>query len=79
MHLVRNWFSDYNAPSERFRLFIFQQKGKKRSTDLRALAEGWGCKVLSLSELLKELRKLKPLPKKESPSKKSPVVKGNNN
>ena len=60
-------------------VFIFQQKGKRRSTDLRALAEGWGCKVLSLNELLKELRKLKPLPKKESPSKKAPVVKGNNN
>ena len=60
-------------------VFIFQQKGKRRSTDLRALAEGWGCKVLSLSELLKELRKLKPLPKKGSPSKKAPVVKGNNN
>ena len=70
------------VPSEHFCIcfvFIFQQKGKKRSTDLRALAEGWGCKVLSLSELLKELRKLKPLPKKESPSKKTPVVKGNNN
>ena len=58
-------------------MYFFQQKGKKKSADLRALAESWGCKVLSLSELLKELRKLKPLPKKEDHSKKSPVVKGN--
>lgn len=52
------------------------QKGKKKSTDLRALAESWGCKVLSLNELLKELRKLKPLPKKEDTSKKSAGDKG---
>ena len=47
------------------------QQGKKKSTDLRALAEKWGCKVLSLTELLKELRRLKPLPKTDEPKKKT--------
>ena len=61
-------------------VFLFhaqQGKKKKSSTDLRALAESWGCKVLSLSELVKELRRLKPLPKKDDVTKKNaPATKG---
>ena len=41
------------------------------------MAESWGCKVLSLTELVKELRRLKPLPKKDEISKKNaPAAKG---
>ena len=29
------------------------------------MARKWGCKVIALNDLLKELKKLKPLPKKE--------------
>ena len=33
--------------------------------DIVTLAAGWGCKVVQLGELLTELKKLKPLPRKE--------------
>lgn len=33
-----------------------------RKADLRALAQQWGCKVVTLDELLTEIKKLKPLP-----------------
>ena len=33
--------------------------------DIVTLAAGWGCKVVQLGELLAELKKLKPLPRKD--------------
>ena len=33
-----------------------------RKADLQALAQQWGSKVVTLEELLAELKKLKPLP-----------------
>ena len=33
--------------------------------DIVTLAAGWGCKVVQLEELLAELKRLKPLPRKE--------------
>ena len=39
-----------------------------RKADLRTLARQWGCKVVTLDELLAELKKLKPLPSATSKS-----------
>ena len=48
-------------------LFAAQkQKNTGKKVDIVAMATGWGCKVVQLEELLAELRRLKPLPKKES-------------
>ena len=37
-----------------------------RKADLRSLAQQWGCKVVSLEDLLAEIRRLKPLPSSEA-------------
>lgn len=42
-----------------------KQKNAGKKVDIVAMAAGWGCKVVHLEELLAELKKLKPLPKKE--------------
>ena len=39
-----------------------------RKADLEALARQWGCKVVTLDELLAELKRLKPLPSATSKS-----------
>ena len=39
-----------------------------RKADLEALARQWGCKVVTLDELLTELKRLKPLPSATSKS-----------
>ena len=38
-----------------------------RKADLKALALQWGCKVVTLEELLAELKRLKPLPSRGKP------------
>ena len=49
-----------------YMLFFPAQKQKNtKKVDIVAMATGWGCKVVQLEELLAELKRLKPLPKKE--------------
>ena len=42
-----------------------QKQKNAKKVDIITMATGWGCKVMQLEELLAELKRLKPLHKKE--------------
>lgn len=52
------------------------KQGGKKSVDILEMAKSWNCKVVTLTELLKELKRLKPLPKREETSSRVGKGKG---